>query len=641
MFSVAPVTPRLWWHDTYKDAAKAARDFLDGVAILAQGRLPRFLFSDNQIREILQEVETIIRRNYPDYVLAATHVSHYRDMKSVTFAVDQETHSLIVTFPAFVKSFNQPPFSLYEVETVPVPIVDKNVQANSYSRVRIEKRYIAAGTDYYIQLRISKLLMCKNVRYIYYCEELFVIKHKSWHSCVGAIFYNLGPAAITNHCKFNYMYNATVPPVILDGGREVLLVNFHGPRSLKCSSVNGGLAKPAPELSYAVVNREFLCDCRLEMEHASVLRQLSSCSPSSSSKMEAKFVINLAFWQMFKKRSPASASNILPQYTGGEQTFSVSLYQSPNKVMGQPAELQSFMNTMGSDGNKIPSEEEKEAEQPLQSVMPRWLNNVLVMVCTALTTVSICAILMIIAHHFKLKNWVASIAMAVMPPPSECVNLSAVAMASSLVALDPAIGTKVICSYPVAVIWQNILGYLILIYAVTQYFRPINWFRGYKYSKNCALYLFVYDTDHERYSPVKIMSLKGHVHHYKMKYSSGGLIMTLEKSCTFDTLKLDWNGVLLLEKNEPLKLPVSVTVALKHKIKTRRIMSQLGEVQFMLKQGSSWYDITDYYKVKRKAVKHKAETVALEVVQSPKIKRGKSPKSKRKPIDPETKPVAV
>ena len=41
----------------------------------------------------------------------------------------------------------------------------------------------------------------------------------------------------------------------------------------------------------------------------------------------------------------------------------------------------------------------------------------------------------------------------------------------------------------------------------------------------------------------------------------------------------------------------------------------------MLKQGSSWHDITDYYKAKRKAVKHKAETVALEVAQSPKVKR--------------------
>ena len=94
---------------------------------------------------------------------------------------------------------------------------------------------------------------------------------------MSAIFYNLGPATITKNCKFDYYYNTTVPPVILDGGRDVLLANFHGPRALKCSSVNGGLSKPVPEIVYAVVNREFLCDCQLDLEHASVLRQLSSC----------------------------------------------------------------------------------------------------------------------------------------------------------------------------------------------------------------------------------------------------------------------------------------------------------------------------------------------------------------------------
>ena len=52
----------------------------------------------------------------------------------------------------------------------------------------------------------------------------------------------------------------------------MLLANVHGPRALKCSSVNGGLSKPAPEIIYAVVNREFLCDCQLDLEHASVLR---------------------------------------------------------------------------------------------------------------------------------------------------------------------------------------------------------------------------------------------------------------------------------------------------------------------------------------------------------------------------------
>ena len=242
---------------SYREAVKAARDLLNGIAIVTQGRLPRALISDNQLREILGKVDAMVKRNYPDYVLAAKHISHYRDMKMVTFSVDQQAHSLILTFPAFIKNYKQPPLSLYEVETVPVPIIDKNVKADSYSQVRIEKSYIAAGTDYYIQLRTSELLMCKSIRYIYYCEELFVIKHKSRHSCVSAIFYNLGPATVTKNCRFNYYYNITVPPVILDGGRDVLLANFHGPRSLKCSSVNGGLAKPAPKNTYAVVNREF------------------------------------------------------------------------------------------------------------------------------------------------------------------------------------------------------------------------------------------------------------------------------------------------------------------------------------------------------------------------------------------------
>ena len=100
---------------------------MDEIAIVTQGRLPRALISDNQFREIPGKVDTMVKRNYPDYVLAATHTSHYGDMKMVTFAVDQQNHSLIVTFPAFIKNYKQPPLSLYEVETVPVPIIDKNV----------------------------------------------------------------------------------------------------------------------------------------------------------------------------------------------------------------------------------------------------------------------------------------------------------------------------------------------------------------------------------------------------------------------------------------------------------------------------------------------------------------------------------
>ena len=77
------------------------------------------------------------------------------------------------------------------------------------------------------------------------------------------------------------------------------------------------------------------------------------------------------------------------------------------------------------------------------------------------------------------------------------------------------------------------------------------------------------------------MILKGQMHNYRMKYTGEGLSLTLVRSWTYD-------------KSDPINLPVTVTVALRHKIMTRRIAQQLGEVQYMLKQGSSWHDITDY-----------------------------------------------
>ena len=143
----------------YKEVDKAGRELLDAITILSQRRLPRSLFPDQRLKSILTEVDKMVKKNYPDYELAANHILHYRDMELLTFSVDRVTHSLIVTFPVFIKDFKQPPLSLFEIETVAVPIPDKNRQADSYSQVRIHKIYIA-GMDYYIQIRMTEMLMC-------------------------------------------------------------------------------------------------------------------------------------------------------------------------------------------------------------------------------------------------------------------------------------------------------------------------------------------------------------------------------------------------------------------------------------------------------------------------------------------------
>ena len=89
----------------------------------------------------------------------------------------------------------------------------------------------------------------------------------------------------------------------------------------------------------------------------------------------------------------------------------------------------------------------------------------------------------------------------------------------------------------------SILGYLVLAYAIKQFFRPVTWCKGYKYNKKCALYIFVYDEGHERYSPLKIMSLKGQMHNYRMTYTGEGISLTLVRSWTYDTMTISWGGV--------------------------------------------------------------------------------------------------
>ena len=52
-------------------------------------------------------------------------------MKLVTFGIDTGRH-LIIQFPVFIQPYTQQPLILYQIETVPIPIIDQNKQAHSY-----------------------------------------------------------------------------------------------------------------------------------------------------------------------------------------------------------------------------------------------------------------------------------------------------------------------------------------------------------------------------------------------------------------------------------------------------------------------------------------------------------------------------
>ena len=94
---------------------------------------------------------------------------------------------------------------------------------------------------------------------------------------------------------------------------------------------------------HLLYSTEFLCDCQLDLEHASVLRQLSSCTKERSSNLVMQFHVNIAFWELLRKRSLQITEQVQPQFTDHRQTFDVRLFEGNQKRLDQPIDLEVFM----------------------------------------------------------------------------------------------------------------------------------------------------------------------------------------------------------------------------------------------------------------------------------------------------------
>ena len=144
------------------------------IRFLAKGYLPISLLPPSKLEKILKEVRVAIAKSNKDYDLVLTRHYLYYDMKLVTFGIDNQ-RKLIVQFPVFVQPYTQKRLIMYQIETVPVPILDENEQVHSYTELKIEKLYIALNEEMYIMLCTQELKMCKKIGYEYYCKELFVV----------------------------------------------------------------------------------------------------------------------------------------------------------------------------------------------------------------------------------------------------------------------------------------------------------------------------------------------------------------------------------------------------------------------------------------------------------------------------------
>ena len=208
--------------------------------------------------------------------------------------------------------------TLYQIETVPVPILDASNKIQSYTQLKIEKPYIALNDETYISIHSQELNTCKRIGYEYFCEELFLVKSKHKYSCASTVYFN-SKHDIKENCDFYYYHNKSdVTPSVLDEGRQIILANWLNYKRIICTYNNNILVNITSH-PYVLLDRNILCNCDIEAESNFLLESLATCGEHEKPDLERYFTVNLAFIDYLEELNETIKTPINRNWTSFKQ----------------------------------------------------------------------------------------------------------------------------------------------------------------------------------------------------------------------------------------------------------------------------------------------------------------------------------
>ena len=325
----------------------------------------------------------------------------YYDMKLVTFGIDYQKN-LIIQFPVFIQPYMQSKLTLYQVETVPAPILDNGNKAQSYTQIKIEKPYIALNDETYITIYPQELNNCKRIGYEYFCEELFVVKSKEYFNSIHDIKEN---------CDFYYYHNNTdITPSILDGRKQIILANWPNYKRIICT-YNNDIPINIPCHPYVLLERNILCNCDIEAESNFLLESLTACNEHEKPDLEMYFMVNLAFMDYLEQLNETLTVPINRNWMNAKQPIPISLYSiqvNPN-LMHTLIMLKDFVEQY--QGNKMTIIKQENPTSKFRKFINSFLVDTLIFIAAILTVFLILVIIYVLTSQSKLKALITTMAL--------------------------------------------------------------------------------------------------------------------------------------------------------------------------------------------------------------------------------------
>ena len=473
-------------------------------------------------------------------------------MKLVTFGIDKDKN-LIIQFPVFVAPYTQARLTLYQVETVPVPVLDMNDRAQSCTQLKIIKPYIALNDEMYISLRSQELNTCKRIGYEYFCEEHFVVKSKHKYSCTSAVCFNLNHE-IKQNCNFEYHFNKTdITPSVLDGGQNIILANWPSYKRLICTYNNNVPVNILSHL-YILLDRNILCNCDIEAEDNFLLESLAACGENNIQKLEMFFTVNLAFLYHLEDLTEVLDTPIDRNWTHDKQILPISLesFELNSSLLQAPKTLKDYIKQFQEHNKKLQvNVPQHNTKSNFKGFISSFIVDIIGFGAALLTIIMALVVIYIVTGHSKLKTLVTNIAL-------QCIK-------TVEAALNP---NHIICENGLEKILLVMYLAILTIIAFAK-LRKSRIFKGKLFSNTIKVKLFV--ADNHCYITLHLNKLAGSVHLFKLHGILTKENLVLKKNWIWDVLEIDWTDVYLLQDQKEINLLVTVVIPIYYKYKLRQL----------------------------------------------------------------------
>ena len=96
---------------------------------------------------------------------------------------------------------------------------------------------------------------------MYYCEYAHLLKKRTEHTCMSAIYYDQGSDIKAKQCKTMVTFITIPESRILDAGDLLILSNLQKPWTIACKNVSQVFE--IEYFTYCILNRSELCECSL------------------------------------------------------------------------------------------------------------------------------------------------------------------------------------------------------------------------------------------------------------------------------------------------------------------------------------------------------------------------------------------